>query len=66
MATATAKTEETVEVDDTVEVYMTTPLSGTRNGAPWPPIGEKATLPAPEAAHLVAAGHASVEAPETR
>jgi hypothetical protein len=54
------------KADDTADVYMKITISGTRDGEPWPAAGEKATLPAAEAAELVAAGHASVEAPETR
>lgn len=45
-------------------VRMVVGLSGTRNGADWPPIGGEVTLPDSEAADLVAAGLAvAVAAP---
>jgi hypothetical protein len=35
---------------------MLTSMSGTRNGLPWPPVGEAADIPTGEALHLVASG----------
>ena len=39
-----------------MRVKMKAVLSGTRNGADWPPIGGTIDLPQAEAEHLVAAG----------
>lgn len=42
-----------------MKVKMNTQLSGTRNGADWPAVGEVADLPDAEAADMIAAGLAS-------
>jgi hypothetical protein len=39
-----------------VKIRMLVAMSGTRNGARWPALGETATLPDTEAARLVASG----------
>lgn len=39
--------------DGTTRVAMLARISGTRNGAEWPPVGGEITLPAPEAADLI-------------
>lgn len=39
-----------------MKIRMQVQMSGTRNGQPWPRLGEVAELPTTEAAHLVAAG----------
>jgi hypothetical protein len=40
---------ETVEPAEDVEVIVSAYVSGTRDGEPWPAIGESLTLPADEA-----------------
>lgn len=42
-----------------MKVKMNTQLSGTRDGADWPAVGEVADLPEAEATDLIAAGLAS-------
>jgi len=39
-----------------MRVLMCVPISGSRNGADWPPVGGTIDLPADEAEHLCAAG----------
>ena len=39
-----------------MRVCMKASLSGTRDGAPWPAVGETVDLPKDEAEHLVEAG----------
>jgi hypothetical protein len=40
------------------KVRMSVSISGSRDGEPWPPVGDEVTLPDEEAASLVAAGYA--------
>ena len=49
---------------DTTQVRMLVTISGTRDGADWPARGELATLPADEAAAMVAGGLVEVAAVE--
>jgi hypothetical protein len=46
-------TERPVAPDGTTRVTMLARISGTRNGAEWPRIGEDLIVPAPEAADLI-------------
>ncbi|MGP4048778.1 hypothetical protein [Streptomyces sp. 2A115] len=39
-----------------MRVRMKVALSGTRDGAPWPPVGGTADVPQGEAEHLLTAG----------
>lgn len=39
-----------------MKIRMLIEMTGTRDGEPWPAVGEDAELPTAAAAHLVAAG----------
>lgn len=39
-----------------MRIRMKVHMSGTRNGRPWPPVGEAVDLPTGEAQHLCASG----------
>ncbi len=39
-----------------MRIRMKVQMSGTRNGQPWPPVGEPVDLPTGEAQHLCASG----------
>ena len=41
-----------------MKIVMSTPISGTRDGRPWPAVGETADLPDTEAEHLIEQGYA--------
>lgn len=43
----------------TTRVRLIADITGTRNGAPWPPPGSIVDLPAAEAVDLLNAGHAT-------
>ncbi|MBN0043120.1 hypothetical protein JS756_03115 [Streptomyces actuosus] len=45
-----------------IRMLVQMPAGATRNGEPWPALGEAAELPAADAAHLIASGVAE-EAP---
>ena len=49
---------------DTTQVRMLVTISGTRDGVEWPARGDLATLPADEAAAMVAGGLVEVAAVE--
>ena len=46
-----------------MRVSMLTPISGTRNGVAWPPVGGVTNLPAEEAADMIANGYAEPAEP---
>jgi hypothetical protein len=43
-----------------MQVRMRVSISGTRNGEPWPVVGQVIDLPGHEAVHMVNAGMAAV------
>lgn len=50
-----------------MRIRMLVEMTGTRDGQPWPAMGEEADLPTAAAAHLVSAGIAeAVEAVEAK
>ncbi|MEU3667537.1 hypothetical protein [Streptomyces virginiae] len=52
-----------------IRMTVAMPEGATRNGEPWPALGEEADVPAADGAHLVAAGVAeevTAEAPRRR
>ncbi|MER6198022.1 hypothetical protein ABT234_11740 [Streptomyces sp. NPDC001586] len=52
-----------------IRMTVAMPEGATRNGEPWPALGEEADVPAADGAHLVAAGvaeEATAEAPRRR
>lgn len=46
-------------VEGEIEVRMLITISGLRDGEPWPPAGGTVTLPAAEAAQVIANGYAT-------
>jgi hypothetical protein len=54
--TATDVADADVPTDGEVTVTMLFPVSGTRDGKEWPAVGETITVPADEAAQLIATG----------
>ncbi|GAB2702373.1 hypothetical protein BKA24_001686 [Microbacterium marinum] len=46
---------------DEVEVFVAVTITGTRNGEPWPAVGEPITLPATEAEAYLAAGYVTAD-----
>lgn len=48
-----------------IRMTVAMPEGATRNGEPWPALGEEADVPAADGAHLVAAGVAEEVVEET-